>query len=242
MRGVLNYLIITVFGVSRQRGRFRIVALGCIAEIATRFISVLPPSAFPPPPLIHNARTMSCFYFFIIKFHNHHPPSSVLLIQVTHITAVLSAVSCCFSHLGKFYLLFFFSYLFFLSYPPHVFPKVHTHTHVPPFIASLIPQTANKQAKAALLPLRIIPQRRARIMYKNAHHLMSLPGAYVQLTVIVLFTSSFSFFFFSFSFRLFFRLRFRLITDGRGDFRPTAKKKNPFCEPLCCMNKIELNT
>ncbi|KAH9963718.1 hypothetical protein BGW80DRAFT_823431 [Lactifluus volemus] len=167
MRGVLNYLIITVFGVSRQRGRFRIVALGCIAEIATRFISVLPPSAFPPPPLIHNARTMSCFYFFIIKFHNHHPPSSVLLIQVTHITAVLSAVSCCF-------------YLFFLSYPPHVFPKVHTHTHVPPFIASLISQTAHKQAKAALLPLRIIPQRRARIMYKNAHHLMSLPGAYVQ--------------------------------------------------------------
>jgi len=151
---------------------------------------------------------MSCF--FIIKLHNHHPPSSVLLIQVTHITAVLSAVSycCCFSHLGKFYLFSFFSCLFqafCLIYPPHVFPKVHTHTHVPPFIASLISQTANKQAKAALVPLRIIPQRRARIMYKNAHHLMSLPGAYVQLTVIVLFTSSF---FLSFSFLFLFPLTF----------------------------------
>jgi hypothetical protein len=151
MRGVLNYLIITVFGVSRQRGRFRIVALGCIAEIATRFISVLPPSAFPPPPLIHNARTMSCFYFFIIKLHNHHPPSSVLLIQVTHITAVLFAVSyCCrFPHLGKVYLLFLFMSLpRLLSHLPlHTFSRKFTRTHTYP-LSSLLSsrkQQTNKQ-------------------------------------------------------------------------------------------------
>lgn len=154
----------------------RTLALGCIAEIATRFISVL----LLPPPFL---RTLSFItheqchvFFFIIKLHNHHPSSSVLLIQVTHITAVLSAVSyccCCFSHLGKFYLLFFPFHVSSkpsASFTPTRFSESRTPTY--PLSSLLSPQTTNKQAKAALVPLRIIPQRRARIMYKNTHHIM----------------------------------------------------------------------
>jgi hypothetical protein len=147
--------------------------LGCIPEIATRFISVLLIPPFLRPLSFITNEQSHVFHLPSNSTITTHPVYSYSRISpLCHLSSAVVVIQRL-SSSWEVYVLFQLVSLPLPHYPTRF--SESSHAHISP---SFLLTTANKQTKTVLTPLLINPQRQVRIMYKSAPR--AAYGAYVH--------------------------------------------------------------